>query len=185
MRIARAAVGCALLLLSGCALPRPSMEDYLRVMPRVIAFAEADGRANAPGQPARGPLFLDTPSFASAAWMVTQTKPDSVELGKQVRGAIGRPYEEAVPQVTMTCDRNPDGIGPSAGGCWVDRYGVFVHLNFTKATRDRMEFYVAVTVTSHRTWPTEICQRTWRLTYERAGGAWPQTDKELIKSTCG
>ena len=96
----------------------------------------------------------------------------------RVARALGGPFIAAVPDSTVLCDRSQMG-----SGCWVKQYGVFVHLKLMQAvSKDWMQAHVSVTTTDRRAYPTNFCERIWKLDFERAGTGWRQTKKELVKS---
>jgi len=168
------AAAAALALLGACAAPRPTPQDYLAVLPGIVPQMEKDGRDNAQGPPVDGPLLVDVKSFAVGARLATL---DTIGRDRVAR-ALGGPFIAAVPDSTVLCDRSQMG-----SGCWVKQYGVFVHLKLMQAvSKDWMQAHVSVTTTDRRAYPTNFCERIWKLDFERAGTGWRQTKKELVKS---
>lgn len=161
-----------LLPLAACGADRPGTEDYLQVVPEMVAVVEADARENAPGRPAQGPLILDAGSFAGGWALRARSQLDSA----RVIEAVGRPEAEiARPNDVILCDESELG-----GGCWVRSYGVFVHLNVVRRADDEISSLVTGTVTDRRAFPTWICERVWGLTFRRdEAGAWSLADREL------
>ena len=163
----------AALALGACAAPRPSQQDYLSVLPGIVPFMEADGRENAMGEKVDGPLLVDVKSFAVGGRLATLQPIDSA----LVHRALGGPFISAVPDSTVLCDRSQMG-----SGCWVKQYGVFVHLKLMQAvSKDWMQAHVSVTTTDRRAYPTNFCERIWKMDFERAGTGWRQTKRQLIK----
>ncbi len=172
MRV-RPLLAVLLALTAGCTIERPTEADYLAVLPKVLAFSEADARANAPGRRAEGPLHVDLKSFVGGARLVTKTdvKPEAV------RQALGRPAVISVhADSTLLCDQ-----GDMVGGCWVREYGVYVHLNLMRWAPGELTAFVASTTTDRREFPTRICDRVWKVRYERVGTEWKEMERELRK----
>jgi hypothetical protein len=171
--LALAAVLALALSAAACAPPRPSEQDYLSVIPRVMSLAAADGRAQVLGEKAEGPLFVDVKSFAVGGRLVTLHPVDR----QRVRQALPGTYQTATPDSAMFCDRSDLG-----SGCWVKQYGVFVHLRLMAAnSADRMQAHVSSTITDRRSYPTNYCERIWKMDFVRAGSGWNETGHELIK----
>jgi hypothetical protein len=174
-RISLAIAAALALALSaaGCAPPRPSENDYLSVISRVMNLAAADGRAHVAGEKAEGPLLVDVKSFTVGGRLVTLHLVDRA----RVRQALPGTYLTATPDSALFCDRSEMG-----SGCWVKQYGVFVHLKLMSAkSRDRMQAHVSVTTTDRRTYPTNYCERIWKVDFARAGRGWNETGHELVK----
>jgi hypothetical protein len=158
---------------AACAPPRPSEQDYLSVISRVMNVAAADGRAHSVGQKAEGPLLVDVKSFAVGGRLVTLHPVEK----QRVRQALPGTYETATPDSALFCDQSDLG-----SGCWVKGYGVFVHLKLMAAnSADRMQAHVSVTTTDRRAYPTNYCERIWKVDFARAGTAWSELGHELIK----
>lgn len=158
--------------LAGCGADRPDTEDFLEVVPEMVAAVEAEARENAPGRPAQGPLIVDAGSFSGAWALRARTQLDSA----RVIEALGRPEAEvARPDEVMLCDESELG-----GGCWIRSYGVFVHLNVVRRADDEISALVTGTVTDRRAFPTWICERVWGVTFRRdEAGAWSLAEREL------
>lgn len=176
----------ALLALSACSGPSYTERDYYALLPDVIRFADADARQNAGGAKPEGPLHVDIKSFAGGGWQLTGEtfNRDSVwaHVGNPQALRVEEPQAALVIQDTGTVAATPEAVAGFAGGRWVKGYGVMVHLNLVKA--DSKE--IAVTVTSYatdrRSWPTGICRRVQRITYQKDdAGAWKRVKNELRK----
>jgi hypothetical protein len=165
-----AALAAALL---ACAPPRPSEQDYLSVISRVMAIAVQDGQTHVSGEKADGPLMVDVKSFAVGGRLVTLHPVDRARVQRALPGR----YVTATPDSALFCDQSELG-----SGCWVRGYGVFVHLKLMAANSpNRMQAHVSVTTTDRRAYPTNYCERIWKVDFARAGAAWNETGHELIK----
>jgi hypothetical protein len=161
--------------------------DYYALLPDLVRFADADARqAASPGGRPAGPLWIDVKSFAGGGWQLTgQTlNRDTVmaRIGDPAAQRVEKPQDALMIQDTGTVAASPEAVAGFAGGRWVKSYGVMLHLNLVKA--DSRE--IAVTVTSYATdrrrWPTGICRRVQRVTYQKdAAGAWKRVKNELRK----
>lgn len=162
-----------LVLAAACDGRRPTVDEFLAVAPQIVRFAEEDGRRNAPGSPAEGPLFLDPRSFAASGARMVEAPIDTARL----RAAVGRPFETVISEdsVLLLDETN------TASGVWVKQYGVYVHLNQVRAAGDRMTVLVRNTTTDRRSFPTTLCDRVWRLIFRRQGeqGTWALSEQEL------
>jgi hypothetical protein len=174
---ARAARACLLALFAAaaaCGSERPSTEDYLAVVPQLVAFAESDARDNAPGVPATGALFLDLASLAAGGRSVLGQAPDSASLA----AAVDRPFRHARIEDVLLCDEE----GTGGGGCWVREYGVFVTVNAVRRSEGRMTALVRSISTDRRVRPTFLCDRYWRLRFVRRNGEWRLEEQTLNRS---
>jgi hypothetical protein len=164
----------ALALLSACDPPRPSEQDYLSVLPGLVPQMDRDAREHPAGPPVDGPLIVDVKSFAVGGRLATLHPIDR----EKVRQALGGSFVSSVPDSVVLCDRTDMG-----SGCWVKQYGVFVHMRLMEApSKDWMRAHVSVTTTDRRAYPTNFCERIWKIDFKRSGSAWKQTAAELIKS---
>lgn len=176
----------ALLALAACGGADYTARDYYALLPDVVRFADADARRNAGGPRPAGPVIIDIKSFAGGGWQLTGDTydRDSVWAHMAIPGAqrVEEPQDALVIQDTGTIAATPEAVAGFAGGRWVKGYGVMLHLNLVRA--DSKE--IAVTVTSYatdrRSWPTGICRRVQRITYQKdAAGAWERVKNELRK----
>jgi hypothetical protein len=160
------------LLLAACSPPRPTPAEYLAVVPQIVRFMETDARQNAPGQPAQGPLMIDVRSFTANGARMVGSPVDSTRF----RQAVGRPFEPVAAEDSVLLLEETG----TAAGKWVKRYGVYLHLNQVRAAGDEMTAVVRSTTTDRRGFPTELCDRVWRLNFHRgANGAWALHEKNL------
>jgi hypothetical protein len=176
----------ALAPLAACGGLDHTVNDYYAILPDVVRFAHADARENVGPRKPEGPLWIDVKSFAGGAWQLTDqvANRDTVFAHVGVPGAqrVEKPQDALVIQDTGTVAASPEALAGFAGGRWVKAYGVLLHLNLVKA--DARE--IAVTVTSYTTdrreWPTDICRRVIRLTYQKNdAGAWQRARDEVRK----
>lgn len=158
-----AALAAILLLGAGCDKPPPTVDEYLGILPQVIEFAERDARQTQPGRPADGPLIMDIKSFAGGAYLIAKEKLDTARIAR----AIGKPYESATPNEALLCDES--GL---VGGCYVRGYGVLLYLNLARGASNWMNVIVTTTSTDRSAHPTRICDRVWRMNFEREDGVW-------------
>jgi len=185
-RVRLAAPALLALTLAACS-GRWTPTDYYALLPDLVRFADADARQNAgPPQPPSGPLWLDVKSFAGGGWQLTgkTLDRDSVFARMAMPNAqrVEKPQDALVFQDTGTVAATPEAAAGFAGGRWVKSYGVMLHLNQVKA--DSREIVATVTsyVTDRRSWPTGICRRIQRVTYQKdASGAWKRVKNELRK----
>jgi len=161
--------------------------DYYALLPDLVRFADADARQNATaaGRPA-GPLWVDVKSFAGGGWQLTgQTlNRDTVFARMALPEAqrVEKPQDALVIQDTGTVAASPEAVAGLAGGRWVKSYGVMVHLNQVKSDSREIAATVTSYVTDRRSWPTGICRRVQRVTYQKdAAGAWKRVKNELRK----
>ena len=160
----------ALAALAACGGGRPSKADYLALAPLIVQFMEADARANMLGQASNGPLWVDGKGFAALGGEVTG---DTVSR-ESVLAAIGR-GNDAEPRQVLLADEES-----GFGGRWVREYGIYVSPNVGRATADQVTAFVGNYVTDRRAFPTDICDRVWRLRFRKgADGKWALTDREL------
>lgn len=156
-----------------CAPPRPSEQDYLSVISRVMNVAVQDGQTHVAGEKAEGPLIVDVKSFAVGGRLVTLHPVDR----QKVKAALPGNYVTATPDSALFCDTSSLG-----SGCWVKSYGIFVHLKLMASNSpDRMQAHVSVTTTDRRAYPTNYCERIWKVDFARAPQGWNETGHELIK----
>jgi hypothetical protein len=173
--------------LAACGSTRYSPSDYYAVLPDLVRFSDTDARQNATqgGRPA-GPLWVDVKSFAGGGWQLTgQTMSrDTVFARIGVPGAqrVEKPQDALVIQDTGTVATSPEAVAGFAGGRWVKSYGVMVHLNLVKSDSREIAATVTSYATDRRSWPTGICRRVQRVTYQKdSAGAWKRVKNELRK----
>ena len=173
--------------LAGCGSTRYTTADYYALLPDLVRFADAYARQNAAtgGRPA-GPVWIDVKSFAGGGWQLTgkTLDRDSVFARMALPEAqrVEKPQDALMIQDTGTVAASPEAMAGFAGGRWVKSYGVMLHLNQVKA--DSREIVATVTsyATDRRNWPTGICRRVQRVTYQKdASGAWKRVKNELRK----
>jgi hypothetical protein len=173
----RAASVLALLLLTSCTGPRPTQEDYITVTRQVISFIQQDSRTHMLGRPSDGPSWVDVKGFAVRARQVTG---DSIRVARLME-ILGKPRIADPRQVLLIDDEEQGGLG----GTWVREYGNYVSPNVVRYTRDQITLIVVGYTTDRRTFPTVICDRTWRLRYRKEAGQWRVTEKQLMKNCPG
>jgi hypothetical protein len=173
----RAASVLALLLLTSCTGPRPTQEDYITVVRQVISFIQQDSRTHMLGRPSDGPSWVDVKGFAGRARQVTG---DSIRVARLME-ILGKPRIADPRQVLLIDDQEQGGLG----GTWVREYGNYVSPNVVRYTRDQITLIVVGYTTDRRTFPTVICDRTWRLRYRKEAGQWRLTEKQLMKNCPG
>jgi hypothetical protein len=173
----RAASVLAILLLASCTGPRPTQEDYITVVRQVIAFIQQDSRTHMLGRPSDGPNWVDVKGFATRARQVTG---DSVPVARLME-ILGKPRIADPRQVLLIDEAEQGGLG----GTWVREYGNYVSPNVVRYTRDQITLIVVGYTTDRRTFPTVICDRSWRLRYRKEGGQWRLTEKQLMKNCPG
>lgn len=176
MKRAAAVLSLLLPLLAACDSRRPTQEEYLATVPRIIAFLEEDARKNAPGQPAEGPLFLDARSFTANGSRMVQAPIDTAAF----RAAVRKPFETVVAEDSVLLLDETE----TAGGTWVKQYGVYLHLNQVRSAGDRMTALGRSTITDRSAFPTRICDRIWQMIFRREGGAWALAETNLRRDTC-
>jgi hypothetical protein len=176
----------SLLPLAACGGPDYTVNDYYAILPDAVRFANQDARANVGEKKPEGPLWIDVKSFAGGGWQLTgkALNRDTVFARLAPLGAqrVETPQEAIMIQDTGTVEASPEAVAGFSGGRWVKGYGVMLHLNLVKA--DNREIAVTLTnyATDRRTWPTNICRRILRLTYEKTGAAsWHRTKDEVRK----
>lgn len=173
--------------LAACSSTQYTPRDYYALLPDLVRFADADARQNATvgGRPG-GPLWIDVKSFAGGGWQLTgQTlNRDSVmaRIADPTAQRVEKPQDALVVQDTGTVAASPEAMAGFAGGRWVKSYGVMVHLNLVKADNREIAATVTSYATDRRSWPTGICRRVQRVTYQKdAAGAWKRVKNELRK----
>ena len=176
----------ALAPLAACGGRAHTVNDYYAILPDVVRFAQADAAGNVGPRKPEGPVWIDVKSFAGGGWQLTEqtVSRDSVFAHVGVPGVqrVEKPQDALVIQDTGTVAASPEALAGFAGGRWVKSYGTLLHLNLVKA--DAKEIAVTITsyVTDRREWPTDICRRVIRLTYEKnEAGAWQRTGNEVRK----
>jgi hypothetical protein len=188
MKRVRLAVPALLLLaFAACGGADYMPRDYYALLPDLVRFADADARQNATvgGRPS-GPLWIDVKSFAGGGWQLTgQTlNRDTVFARMALPEAqrVEKPQDALVIQDTGTVAVSPEAAAGFAGGRWVKSYGVMVHLNLVKSDSREIAATVTSYATDRRSWPTGICRRVQRVTYQKdASGAWKRVKNELRK----
>ncbi|MFL5385129.1 MAG: hypothetical protein ACJ8GN_21620 [Longimicrobiaceae bacterium] len=174
------------LLAAACSSPRYTAADYYALLPDLVRFAEADARQNGGPQPPTGPLWLDVKSFAGGGWQLTDEtlSRDTVfaRIGMPSAQRVEKPQDALMIQDTGTVAATPEAAAGFAGGRWVKSYGVMLHLNQVKADNREIAATITSYVTDRRSWPTGICRRIQRVTYQKdASGAWKRVKNELRK----
>lgn len=164
-----------LLLVGACASSLPTTEDYYRVLPDAFRFVAQDGVRNALGATPDGPLMADLRSFEGGGYRLTRVRVDA----KRVLAALGPGVEPVPRDSALLCDNTELNTG-----CWVRQYGSWVRFNTGSANRDVIELYLASSTTDRRSLPTGICDRVWRLRYERRARGWTPTQRQFVKATC-
>ena len=167
----------ALPLLASCSGARPSEADYITVVRQVIAFIQEDMNTHMLGRASDGPKWVDVKGFAVRARQVTG---DSIPV-RRMQDALGKPRIADPRQVLLIDDEEQGGLG----GTWVREYGSYVSPNVVRSTENQITMIVVGYTTDRRTFPTVICDRTWRLRYRKEGGQWRVTEKELAKNCPG
>ncbi|HLL83119.1 MAG TPA: hypothetical protein VK420_10730 [Longimicrobium sp.] len=173
----RAASVLALLLLTSCTGPRPTQEDYITVVRQVIAFIQEDSRTHMLGRPSDGPNWVDVKGFATRARQVTG---DSIPVARLME-ILGKPRIADPRQVLLIDDEEQGGLG----GTWVREYGNYVSPNVVRYAGNQITMIVVGYTTDRRTFPTVICDRSWRVRYRKEGGQWRRTEQELLKNCPG
>jgi len=175
------------LALAACGSTRYTPRDYYAVLPDLVRFSDADARQNAAqgGRPA-GPVWIDVKSFAGGGWQLTgeTLNRDSVmaRIANPAAQRVEKPQDALVIQDTGTVAASPEAMAGFAGGRWVKSYGVLVHLNLVKSDSREIAATVTSYATDRRSWPTGICRRVQRVTYQKdASGAWKRVKNELRK----
>lgn len=176
----------ALAPLAACGGSGHTVDDYYAILPDVVRFAHADAAGNVGPRKPEGPVWIDVKSFAGGAWQLTDqvANRDTVFAHVGVPGVqrVEKPQDALVIQDTGTVAASPEALAGFAGGRWVRSYGTLLHLNLVKA--DSKEIAVTITsyVTDRREWPTDICRRVLRLTYQKnEAGAWQRVKDEVRK----
>lgn len=170
-----AALAAACLLAAGCTTPRPTVRDYLSIVPDVVRHMEADARRNAPSRPVEGPLLLDVESFRGGGYWVTR----QTVSGDSVQRVVPVRFTPAAGREAVLCEEG------DMGGCWVREYGVFLRMNLMKHTADEMLAIATTYTTDRRAFPPQVCERVWRIRYGRDGGGWKVLSRELRRAECG
>ena len=167
----------ALPILASCSGPRPTEADYIHVVREIVAFVQEDMRTHSLGRPADGPKWVDVKGFAVRARQVTG---DSIPV-RRMRDVLGKPRIADPRQVLLIDDAEQGGLG----GTWVREYGSYVSPNVVRSTSDQITMIVVGYTTDRRTFPTVICDRTWRLRYRKEANRWQLTERELMKNCPG
>jgi hypothetical protein len=175
----------ALLALAACSKSY-TRTDFYALLPDLVRFADTDARQNGGPQPPTGPVWVDVKSFAGGGWQLTgeTLNRDSVFARMALPGAerVEKPQDALVIQDTGTVAATPEAAAGFAGGRWVKRYGVMLHLNQVKADSREIAATITSYATDRRSWPTGICRRVQRVTYQKdATGAWKRVKNELRK----
>ena len=165
---------------------RYTPRDYYAVLPDLVRFSDTDARQNAGGTPPAGPVWIDVKSFAGGGWQLTgeTIDRDSVmaRIANPAAERVEKPQDALVIQDTGTVVASPEAVAGFAGGRWVKSYGVMVHLNLVKSDSREIAATVTSYATDRRSWPTGICRRVQRVTYQKdASGAWKRVKNELRK----
>jgi hypothetical protein len=165
---------------------RYTPRDYYAVLPDLVRFSDTDARQNSGGAPPAGPLWIDVKSFAGGGWQLTgeTIDRDSVmaRIANPAAERVEKPQDALVIQDTGTVAASPEAVAGFAGGRWVKGYGVMVHLNLVKSDSREIAATVTSYATDRRSWPTGICRRVQRVTYQKdASGAWKRVKNELRK----
>jgi len=159
---------------AGCGSQQPSEADYLDIVRQTVRFAEDEARRTAPSGSATGPLLLDVRSFRGGSLRATG---NVVEV-ERIAEAIDRPFTATVPDSSFNClDME---LGAS---CWVPHNGVFVHLNLASRGADRITMHYTSTVTASDYVPPVLCDRVFRLEFERGEQGWVMQDSVPVR-TC-
>jgi hypothetical protein len=174
--------------LAACGSTRYTTGDYYAILPDLARFADADARQNATvgGRPS-GPVWIDVKSFAGGGWQLTgkTLSRDSVFARMALPEAqrVEKPQDALVIQDTGTVVASPEAAAGFAGGRWVKSYGVMLHLNLVKSDSREIAATITSYATDRRSWPTGICRRVQRVTYQKdASGAWKRVKNELRKA---
>lgn len=173
--------------LAACGRTEYTAADYYAVLPDLVRFTDADARQNAGGNRPAGPVYVDIKSLAGGGWQLTgkTLERDSVmaHVGDPAALRVEKPQDALVIQDTGTVAVSPEAVAGFAGGRWVKGYGVLVHLNLVKADNREIAATVTSFATDRRSWPTGICRRVQRVTYQKdAAGAWKRVKNELRKA---
>jgi hypothetical protein len=173
--------------LAACSSTQYTPRDYYALLPDLVRFADADARQNATvGGRSAGPLWVDVKSFAGGGWQLTGQTLDRdtvmARIADPAAQRVEKPQDALVVQDTGTVAASPEAMAGFAGGRWVKSYGVMVHLNLVKADNREIAATVTSYATDRRSWPTGICRRVQRVTYQKdAAGAWKRVKNELRK----
>jgi hypothetical protein len=172
--------------LAACSSARYTLDDYYAILPDLVRFSNTDARQNSGGEAPTGPVWIDVKSFAGGGWQLTgeTLSRDSVmsRIGDPAAQRVEKPQDALVIQDTGTVATSPEAVAGFAGGRWVKSYGVMVHLNLVKADSREIAATVTSYATDRRSWPTGICRRVQRVTYQKdASGAWKRVKNELRK----
>lgn len=158
---------------AGCGSEAPSEADYLDVVRQTVHFAERDARRSAPPGSADGPLLLDVKSFRGGSLRATGQVVETDRISR----AVDRPFQPTVPDSSFNClDLE---LGTS---CWVPKNGVFVHLNLASRATDRITMHITSTVTASNYVPPVLCDRVFRLEFQRSQRGWVMQDSVPVKS---
>lgn len=176
MRIPRSSAlwAAAAVLLSACTAGRPTPEDYLEVVRQTVRVMEQDARTQGLGRPPVGPLWVDVRGFSGRSMEVT-----GVRIPKeQVLAALGQGVREAEPRQVLLASTDDDVLG----GTWVREYGVHVSPNAARGTRTTITMLVGSYSTDRRALPTSICERLWRLGFQKGDdGRWTLAERTLTR----
>lgn len=170
---------------AACQGERPTVQDYHAILPDLVRHTEADARKEAKGPPGQGPLFIDANSFAGGGFTLTRQTLDRDSL----MAAMRYPGAQKVtpPEVIMIRDTGTAPAAPAGGllpgmegGRWVREYGVLLHMNLTRWQPGEIAATVTSYTTDRSTWPTGICRRVLRVTYEQQDdGSWGRKESEV------
>ena len=153
-----------LLLLAACERPQnTNPEAFLRIVPDIVAAAEADAREAAPQGSARGPLLVDPRSFRYWADRELEGTFDSASVAQAIR----QPFEPAKPEDAIQCANLQ--LGPS---CAVTQDGVFVRLSMLRVAPHEIRAYTASVVTHNDYIPPAVCERRLELVFTEQQGQW-------------
>jgi len=176
----------SLVPLAACDGGRHTDADFYGVLPDAVRFADQDARDNVGEKKPQGPLWIDVKSFAGGGWQLTghTLNRDSVfaRVGSTNAQRVETPQEAVVIQDTGTVAASPEAVAGFSGGRWVKAYGVLLHLNTVKADSKEIAITLTSYATDRRVWPTDICRRVLRLSYQKDdAGSWRRTHDEVRK----
>lgn len=158
-----------LVLLAGCERPaRTTPEEFLQLVPQIVAFAEDDARQAAPEGSARGPLFVDPRSFRYWANRQLNLSVDSA----RIVAAINRPFQPAAEEAAVQCANFQ--LGPT---CSVIQDGVFVRLSLLLTEPHTLLAYTTSLVTHQNYIPSAVCERRFELVFTRKERGWQLTGR--------
>jgi hypothetical protein len=176
-------------LFAACTPERPTVQEYYSILPDLVRFSEQDARKEALGHGSEGPLWVDSASFAGGGYTITRQKlsRDSVIAAMRYPDVRAVAHQQVIMLRDTGVATTPVGEGEMLGmegGRWVREYGVLVRMNMTMWEPGEIQALVGTYTTDRRRWPTGICRRVLRLTYQKGDdGTWSRT-KDEVRRAC-